>query len=75
MSNATSSRPEGQTGLPVPKSMLFWTCIGLAVILFVLGMFVFTGPAAGIAGVWGASLLVGSLVGYAGYLVWYRFGA
>ncbi|ELZ28060.1 hypothetical protein C474_16204 [Halogeometricum pallidum JCM 14848] len=75
MSNATSSHAESdQTGLSVPKSTLFWTCIALAVVLFVLGMFVFTGPIAGIAGVWGASLFVGVLVGYVGYLVWYRFG-
>lgn len=75
MSNATSSHAESeQASLPIPQSKLFWICIALAVVLFVLGMFVFTGPMAGIAGVWGASLFVGAFVGYAGYLVWYRFG-
>ncbi|SFL34132.1 hypothetical protein SAMN04487950_3449 [Halogranum rubrum] len=76
MASVTQSQSESSgRAVSIPQSMLFWTCIVLSVVLFLLGMFVFTGPMSGIAGVWAASLFVGAILGYLGYLVWYRFEA
>lgn len=76
MSNATQPRTESAGGgISVPQSKLFWTCIVLGIVLILLGLFLFTGPVAGMAGVWGATLFVGAFVGYLCHLVWYRFGA
>lgn len=68
-------RDSSSESLSFPQSKLFWTGIGLGVVLFLLGMFVFTGPASGIAGVWAISLFVGSILGYAAYRFWYNYGA
>ena len=75
MENTKQPRTETHSGsLSIPRSKLFWTGIGLGIVLFLLGMFVFTGPVSGIAGVWGISLLVGSILGYVAYRLWYNYG-
>lgn len=76
MSSVNQSHAEENGSIvSIPKNKLFWTCIVLSVVLFILAVFVFTGPISGIAGVWAASLFAGAVLGYAGYLVWYHFGA
>ena len=39
-----------------------------------LGAVVVTGPVAAMMAVWGTTALLGSVVGYVVYRLWYRFG-
>jgi hypothetical protein len=54
----------------VPKSRLFWILIGLGVLSVIGGMILSEGVLAGMFGVWGVSLVLGTIFGYGVLKVW-----
>lgn len=58
----------------VPESRLFWILIGMGVLFVIGGVILSEGVLAGMFGVWGASLVVGTIVGY-GVLQWWSSGS
>lgn len=58
----------------VPKSRLFWILVGMGVLFVLGGVILSEGVLAGMFGVWGVSLVVGTILGY-GVLQWWSSGS
>lgn len=56
----------------VPTSLLFWGLIVFGIALTILGAFMLTGILAGLFGIWGISLVVGTVFGYSVLKLWTR---
>jgi len=54
----------------VPTSRLFWGLVVIGIVMFVFGAFQLTGVLAGMFGIWGASLVVSTIFGYAVLKLW-----
>ncbi|RKD89239.1 hypothetical protein [Halopiger aswanensis] len=58
----------------VPKNRLFWILVGIGVLFVIGGVILSEGVLAGMFGVWGVSLVVGTILGY-GVLQWWSSGS
>lgn len=54
----------------IPKSRLFWILIGMGVLFVIGGMILSEGVLAGMFGVWGVSLVLGTIFGYGVLKLW-----
>lgn len=69
--NPTGKWSDGR-GLPGSNSVWLGGIVG---VFFLLLGSVTTGAIAGVFGVWGVTALVATVLGYAAYRLWYRYGA
>jgi hypothetical protein len=60
--------------LPIPTSRAFWFIMAIGGVLIYAGMFVVTGEATGLVGLWGISLILATLLAYVSYAVWSALG-
>jgi hypothetical protein len=54
----------------IPKSRLFWILIAMGVLFVVGGVILSEGVLAGMFGVWGISLVLGTIFGYGALKLW-----
>ncbi|WP_049911255.1 hypothetical protein [Halorubrum lipolyticum] len=54
----------------VPKSRLFWMLIAMGVLSVIGGVILSEGVLAGMFGIWGVSLVLGTVLGYGALRLW-----